>query len=367
VDDFLDELSKTKRLQYDLLQELKKRNVKPHDLFFSETELVKLHNLNRSTVRQAVSKLVDEGYLYRISGKGTFVSPRPKTKQILIVSNYGEDTLRKGRYAIAEFISCITQFIKDEDLGYILVTIQPDEFLKISHDIELIYKQVSGILFFFDIAPLLKSKTVLDKKRLPYIYYGAEMNIPEDIRINHFVYSQREVVYKALNYLYEMGHRKIGIVYNKAFLPRVQRFEVYLQWMKEKDLPIEQNKSIIEIIFHYRENERKYIDFLNQMKSNPPSKEITAFFCVDDILGHYFINSIYRLGFKVPEEIAVIGVSNYPFCPELIIPLTSVEIPFSSDGKKCFQEFVKYIENPSGLINLKSKISIIERESTLKI
>jgi len=47
--------------------------------FPSETSLASNLNISRGTVRQALKELEDEGYLYRIQGKGTFVKEREDT------------------------------------------------------------------------------------------------------------------------------------------------------------------------------------------------------------------------------------------------------------------------------------------------
>ncbi|MFZ5988465.1 MAG: GntR family transcriptional regulator [Bacillota bacterium] len=44
----------------------------------SEQELCELYNISRPTVRQAISELTNNGYLYKEKGKGTFVS-KPKS------------------------------------------------------------------------------------------------------------------------------------------------------------------------------------------------------------------------------------------------------------------------------------------------
>lgn len=52
--------------------------LKPGDCIETERELAELFHASRPTVRQAISKLTTMGYLFRIKGKGTFVS-KPKT------------------------------------------------------------------------------------------------------------------------------------------------------------------------------------------------------------------------------------------------------------------------------------------------
>lgn len=43
----------------------------------SERELMKTYNISRSTVREAVSRLVQEGVLEKVRGKGTFITVKP--------------------------------------------------------------------------------------------------------------------------------------------------------------------------------------------------------------------------------------------------------------------------------------------------
>lgn len=51
----------------------------------SEQELCELYNISRPTVRQAISELTSNGYLYKEKGKGTFVAKR---KTIIDIKNY---------------------------------------------------------------------------------------------------------------------------------------------------------------------------------------------------------------------------------------------------------------------------------------
>lgn len=47
---------------------------KPQQLIPSENQLSKLYGISRMTVRSVITSLVNEGLLYRVQGKGTFVS-----------------------------------------------------------------------------------------------------------------------------------------------------------------------------------------------------------------------------------------------------------------------------------------------------
>jgi len=64
-----------------ILKEL--NNAQPDDALPPEEVFCQIFDISRSTVRQAILELVNEGYLYRIKSKGTFVA-RPKIKSDLI-------------------------------------------------------------------------------------------------------------------------------------------------------------------------------------------------------------------------------------------------------------------------------------------
>lgn len=60
---------------YDILrQKIEEGEYIPHQMIPSENDISKEYEISRTTVRIVISKLVNEGLLYRIAGKGTFVS-----------------------------------------------------------------------------------------------------------------------------------------------------------------------------------------------------------------------------------------------------------------------------------------------------
>jgi len=72
----------------------------------SENELVAKFGVSRSTIRHAISELALEGWLYRIQGRGTFVS-KPKFRQTLSrLTSFTEDMRMLGLTPKAKLLSC---------------------------------------------------------------------------------------------------------------------------------------------------------------------------------------------------------------------------------------------------------------------
>ena len=62
----------------------------------SERELMTLFNVSRITVRRAVDDLVNEGYLYRIQGKGTFIKSDEADHDLVSIMSCTEDIIKMG-------------------------------------------------------------------------------------------------------------------------------------------------------------------------------------------------------------------------------------------------------------------------------
>ena len=80
-----------------ILSEIKSGDYKSGDVIPTEKEISSLYELSRTTVRQAVSELVQDGWLYRVKSKGTFVG-HPKIHQSFIkkVESFNHTIERQG-------------------------------------------------------------------------------------------------------------------------------------------------------------------------------------------------------------------------------------------------------------------------------
>ena len=99
-----------------LVQKIQSGEYVSDDKIESEPSLCRRFNLSRSTARQALKELENEGYLYRIQGKGTFVKDsNPSNSRKIALLIY--DTLYMTNPVTANLIRGIDSFLSTSNFA----------------------------------------------------------------------------------------------------------------------------------------------------------------------------------------------------------------------------------------------------------
>ena len=65
----------------------------------------------------------------------------------------------------------------------------------------------------------------------------------------------------------------------------------------------------------------------------PAAERPTAVFCYNDLLALGLLNGLLQRGFRVPQDIAIIGYDDIDYCPTASVPLTSIHQPAADIGR----------------------------------
>jgi GntR family transcriptional regulator len=85
--------------------QIKNKTFEVDTMIPSERELIEMLNVSRHTIRQAIGNLVNEGYLYRLAGKGTFVKDRHLIYKENKYTSFTEDMDQLGKKLYSKVLS----------------------------------------------------------------------------------------------------------------------------------------------------------------------------------------------------------------------------------------------------------------------
>ena len=90
-------ISKYQKIESYIVENIQSNHYKPNDILPTEAELSELFNCSRVTVRQALNNLAYKGIIYRIQGKGSFVSKENTLKRSPLLKSFSEDMRDMGK------------------------------------------------------------------------------------------------------------------------------------------------------------------------------------------------------------------------------------------------------------------------------
>jgi LacI family transcriptional regulator len=214
------------------------------------------------------------------------------------------------------------------------------DVLEEKKSIEILRKQfVDGFVFIsgYDSFDYIKA---LNDDKVPVVVADREL---EDIKVPSVLIDNFYAMKEAVNYLYDLGHNKIGYIsytYDNQTTVR-KRFEGYCEGLKENKL--DYNPDMVVISETLRLNElqgsheavRKIIKY-----KSIPSVIMTA----SDFIAVGVIEALKDLKIKIPEEISVIGYDNILISQYTSPLLTTVKQPKEKMGDIAMNLLLDIIE-----------------------
>ena len=180
-------------------------------------------------------------------------------------------------------------------------------------------------------------------------YNGREAS---DSVISNSYYGTYELTY----YLYRMGHRKIAYV--GTLLATESITDRYFGYQKALlELGLEQKK---EWVLDDRHIETGEIDTVNMLQI--PKDMPTAFVCNCDLTASFLIKKLKDNGYRVPEDISVVGFDNYLYPGLSDIQITTYEVDLEEMAGRAIHNMISKISNE----NYKPGIHIVEGHMVLK-
>ncbi|ELY6246945.1 DNA-binding transcriptional regulator CytR [Cronobacter universalis] len=188
----------------------------------------------------------------------------------------------------------------------------------------IITKQIDGMLLLGSRLPFDASKE--EQRNLPPMVmaneFAPELELPT-VHIDNLT-----AAFNAVNYLHELGHQRIACIAGPEEMPLCHyRLQGYVQALRRSGMTVDPH-YIARGDFTYEAGAQA----LEQLLSLPQPP--TAIFCHSDVMALGALSMAKRRGFRVPDDLSIIGFDNIALAEFCDPPLTTVAQPRFDIGRE---------------------------------
>ncbi|MCH4889930.1 LacI family transcriptional regulator [Acidaminobacter sp. JC074] len=246
-----------------------------------------------------------------------------------------------------------------QDKGYSLIITTCDEFnVKEDDVIDLldffIDRHVEGIVYVPNIITE-ETKAYIDTYQLPMVTIGEKINGLPAVLFDDYNASKSIV-----DYLVKLGHESIGYIgikdeyHSVGYLRRLG----YMNGLKEAGIEIDESMMVTTGF----EKNNGYVAAKDFIKS---VGQVTAIFAGYDRMAYGIINYLTKVGYKVPEDISVIGIDDDDVSAYFTPSLTSVSFDYVKTGQVAANMIIDFIKENLDIKDQVIDFKIIERNSVI--
>ncbi|MCC5895725.1 MAG: GntR family transcriptional regulator [Alkalibacterium sp.] len=330
----------------------------------SEAELRQEYDVSRHTIRQAISELVNDGYLVKQQGSGTFVSDYYKTRQIGNgKKTIGVITTYLSDYIFPSIIRGIEEELSKHDYSLMLSSTRNNvENEKRSLE-SMMAQNVDGLIVEPTksnlMNPNLNYYLSLSEKPTPLIMLNASY---EELDLPFVALDDVKAGKMATEHLIDLGHTDIGIITKSDDLQGKNRLKGYLKALYDAKLTFS-NEFIMRYDTEAKNDLPSLIRIMLESGQLP-----TAFVCYNDEIAVMLIKELNDKGISCPDDISVVSHDNSFYSTTLpSVKLTSIEHPKEKLGIQAARSIVQAVENREPITSYIFDPELIIRESTKAI
>jgi len=305
-----------------------------------EMEICKESNLSRTTGRKAIADLVDEGLLVRYRGRGTFVNIRrtPTQKKRLAMLACQPSNV-SGAYSLV-FEGAQAAAAR---LGYelLLANTQNDTDAAMNQAISLNELRVAGTIVvpLQSVSPNYSTGLIINALRQAgQKVVLVDENSPDDsiVRISS---QNREAMKVLTQHLIGQGYKRIAFLTSTRTEAVIEREEGFMEAMQEAGLEVPPEYFLQVAGRDPARQGTQEIDVFRAMR-HPPE----AIVCLHDLIALNAMKRCAERGWRVPEDVAIVGFDDLPQSSMSQPALTSVHQPLRRCGERALELLVELLE-----------------------
>ncbi|WP_163580266.1 GntR family transcriptional regulator [Gracilibacillus saliphilus] len=337
--------AKYKQIKQSIKSKILEGLILPHEKISSESELMRQFDVSRHTVRVAIGELVNDGWLYREQGAGTFCADRSQrekssstilpNKNIAIVTTYISD------YIFPSIIRGAEAYLSEQ--GYHVSIFNTNN--KYEQEQKILIKLLTGNYDGVIIEPThsasatpnLKYYLNLERANIPYVMINA---IYEELEPVYFMVDDVIGGYLQARHLMDLGHQKIACMYKTDDAQGQKRLKGFIKAHRELNIPLDTRNIVTYNSEDQLTKPKKELQRLFKLKEEKP----TAIVCYNDQLVLQLMDEVRQAGIKIPEQLSLIGFDDSLLVEISEVKLTSVKHPKNQLGLDAAQAIIQMIK-----------------------
>lgn len=199
----------------------------------------------------------------------------------------------------------------------------------------------------------------------------AHLNIPivlldsyfDELALDTIVINNSQAARSAARFLIGNGHKKIGYLHSAFHINNFsERKDGFYRELRRKNIEIRPDLEYKLI----PTADGAYADMKEILEAH---KEMpTAFFADNDIIALSAIRALKEFGYRIPDDISVIGIDDMPMCELMDPPLTTMQVPKHEMGIMAVKRLLDVIQDHGReIVTLQLRTSLVQRSSVKNI
>lgn len=273
----------------------------------SEQALCMRFGVCRATVRTALRKLEEEGFVYRVRGSGTYFD-----KSMAVSGNLeGQSTSAKvglilqgqDTYANSSLVSGIKSILKEQDAELFLF-FTDNKFANERNCLEVVAHQdfdgfiVDGVKASL-MNPNLDCYWAIFHKKIPVIFYN---NYYKELKYPRVINNDFKCAMELIHCLTKAGHRHIAGIFVYDNYQSIEKFKGYVSALKKYRVEFDDDyvKWRISNEAHTPGFTKEIVRFLKALP------KCTAIVCCNYMIWQLVSEAIKEMGKKIPDDYSVV-------------------------------------------------------------
>lgn len=184
------------------------------------------------------------------------------------------------------------------------------------------------------INPVCVNNADLLAAHIPTVLIGSHTNFPDFDSVGSDSYGAMQL---ALTHLYNLGHRRIGLIRGQQVRPRHTRLPGYQDFLANNGLLLDDD-LIVQVPF----DEQGGKEALKQLWALP--QRPTAVLAANDILAIGALQAAHEHGIAVPDELSIIGIDDIYAAATTTPPLTTIAKPKYEIGQQAATYLLDHLQ-----------------------